>query len=129
MLTNDNDSLNENSLLNQRITALEDYCRKENVFLSQVSLNQTSKNCFHVEQELTQYIWAENVFLQCCHRLGKPFAGRNREIIVKLLHYPNLAMVLQRQKKLPRSIYINNDVSAETRRRIYTMRPLFKEAK
>lgn len=135
-LTLENNSLDErvdilthqNTLLNRKLSMLEDYSRKENFILSGVKETQ-NENCFNVVRELLECIGGENIIIQRCHRLGKQFPGKQRDIIVRLLHYQDLVMVLHRRMKLPQGIYINEDVCAATRRKINTLRPVYKEAK
>ena len=118
----------QSQILLKKINDLEDYSRRENIIISGVRESR-GENCFHIVKDILSNIEMENVVLQRCHRLGRPTRERTRDIIIRLLNYQDVIVILQRRKHLPNGIYANEDFSPQTRRRINTLRPVFKEAR
>jgi len=118
----------QNNILLERLITQEDYSRRENVVISGIK-EKRGENCMIEIQELFSYVGFPHIFLQRCHRIGPKRQDRDRDILVRLLHYPDKVMISSSRSKFPKGIYINDDFAAETKRKINTLRPVYKEAK
>lgn len=118
----------QNSLMLERVIEQENYSRRENIVISGLAENR-GENCLFVVQELFTHVGFEHIFIQRCHRIGARRQQGGRDMIVRLLHYPDKMMILRSRSKFPRGVYVNEDFSAETNRRINVLRPVYKEAK
>ena len=112
----------------ERVVEQENYSRRENIVISGLAENR-GENCLFVVQEFFTHIGFEHIFIQRCHRKGARRQEGGRDMIVRLLHYPEKMMILRSRARYPRGVYINEDFSAETNRKINVLRPVFKEAK
>jgi len=126
----------QNNTLHSSIVKQEDYSRRENILISGIKETK-DENCFDIVVDIFEQIGVGRVFIQNCHRVGPqkqpadPNSPSNhcRNIVVRLLHYPDKLRILKLRQNLPRGIYINEDYSAETSRRVMVMRNVHKEAK
>ena len=118
----------QNKLLAQKINNMEDYSRRENILISGIH-EERNENCFHIVNDILMHLSGENISIQRCHRVGMRKEGRIRDIIVRFHNVQDKMLILQRRWSLGKGVYINEDFSAETKRRINVLRPVFKEAK
>ena len=118
----------QNSQLHDRIVEQEDYSRRENLVISGIQESK-GENCFIVAQRFFEHMGFDHIFIQRCHRVGVMRNQGPRDLLVRLLHFPDKMMIMNNRKKLPNGIYINDDHAPETKRKINTLRPVFKEAK
>ena len=118
----------QNSILYDRMIELEDYSRRENLIICGIKESQ-GENCFMVIQKFFQHLGFEHIFIQRCHRVGMRHNRGERDILVRLLHFQEKMMIMKCRSKLPSGIYINDDHSPETKRKINVLRLVYKEAK
>ena len=118
----------QNSLMMERIVAMDDYSRRENIVITGINESR-GENCMFMVQDLFQHMGFEHIFLQRCHRVGPRRQGNNRDMLVRLLHFPDKIMIHSSRSKFPKGIYINDDYSMETKRKINILRPVHREAK
>ena len=118
----------QNALLHERIVEHEDYSRRENIVISGIKESR-GENCFFLAQELFEHLGFEHVFIQRCHRVGVRRQRGDRDLLVRLLHFPDKMRLMSSRNRLPSGIYFNDDFSPETKRKINVLRPVFKEAR
>ena len=118
----------QNSFLTDKVTQLDDYSRRENIKISGVT-ERYRENCWDTVYGILRTIDCDNVDIQRCHRVGIRESGKTRDIIVRFMYYPAKMEVMKNRKYLPHNVYINDDYSADTQRRISTLRPAFKKAR
>ena len=118
----------QNSILYDRMVEQEDYSRRENLIICGIK-EARGENCFIVVQDFFQHMGFEHVFIQRCHRVGIRRQGGERDILVRLLHFQEKMKIMNSRSKLPSGIYINDDHSPETKRKINVLRLVYKEAK
>ena len=117
----------QTAIINQKIVDLEDYSRRENILISGVA-EEKGENCLVIVQDIFNHLNGHNIEIQRCHRTGRYRAGEHRDIIVRLVFFQDKVTILQRRSYLPRGVYINEDFSPDTKRRINALRPVLKEA-
>jgi hypothetical protein len=117
----------QNTFLNDKISQLEDYSRRENIKISGLE-ERGRENCEQIVYNILRHIGCDDVDLQRCHCVGHKTEGRHRDIIVRFMFYPAKVKVMQNRQNLPHGIYINDDFCAETQRHINTLRPVLRKA-
>lgn len=135
-LTNENQDMrtkmhrieSENSNLHNYVIKLDNYSRRENLLFSGIQ-EERNEDCAMKINHILSTVGGQNIAFQRCHRVGPYVHGRNRDIIARFVRYEDLEATLQRKFGLPQGIYINNDYSPDTKKKIDIMRPIQKEAK
>ena len=123
----------QNTALENKLTLLEYHQRRNNLLFDgiQEEYSETDTNCFSKVCDVIQGIRGidvNTIKIARCHRFGPHKSNRTRPIMANFLWFGDVSNILQGRSKLPRGVYVNEDLPKARVERRRILRPVLKVA-
>ena len=120
--------------IKEKLLDLEFHQRRNNLVFDGIPevINESDYDCFQKIIYLIRTlpgIISENVKIDRCHRLGASGGGRAHSIIACLNWYGDMTTILRNRSKLPRGVFVSEDLPIEWVDSRRVLRPLFMKLK